>query len=272
VFGPSDNHVQTAKDNVQGTEDLVTAMASFLPNIICRLVLTSSMAAVRGTGQEPLNGKYYTYKDWNTQSKILDVDHDDHDQKNWGVSYQWSKAESERRAWELAKQHGLPMTSICPSFVFGPPSGGGAILSNSYSITLVGQWVRGESSVQSRLCVDIRDVAQAHVAAGTRKEAIGQRFLVSSEARKSSRDMAQALEQVCRDTGLGDASRITFDADFKGGAIPIGAQEVEAIERLRKSLGVHLRPVEETIADMGRALLMAGVKSSSSEEVPESTK
>jgi hypothetical protein len=66
--------------------------------------------------------------------------------------------------------------------------------------------------------------------------------------------MAQALEQVCRNTGLGDPSHIPFDATFK-----------------HKSLGVRLQPVEkEMIADMGHVLLMAGVKSS--EEVPESKK
>jgi nucleoside-diphosphate-sugar epimerase len=248
VFGPSEDPVQTAMDNVKGTEDLVKAVAKF-PN--CRLVLTSSMAAVRGPGQEPLNGKFYTYNDWNTVSELGLGE-------NWGACYQWSKAESERRAWELAKQLDVPMSSICPSFVFGPPKSDGTNqLSKSFSITLVGQWVRGESPVQSRLCVDIRDVARAHVAAGTRPEAMGQRLLLSTESRVPSLNMAEALKQICRETGLGDADKITHDAEFQGGAIPIGGQEVEATERFQTILGITLRPVEETIYDMGRALLQA---------------
>jgi nucleoside-diphosphate-sugar epimerase len=106
--------------------------------------------------------------------------------------------------------------------------------------------VRGESPVQSRLCVDIRDVAIAHVAAGNVHEAIGERFVVSKEARVPSEAMAKELAKVCRETKLGDPNAISFDNNFKGGAIPIGTQEVEATKRLKEILGVTLRPVEET--------------------------
>ena len=232
VFGPSQDHIQTAKDNVKGTEDLIRVLAEFKN---CRLVVTSSMAAVRGSGQVPTNGKFYTFQDWNTLSQLG---------ANWGSSYQWSKMESERRAWELTREYNIPMSSICPSFVFGPPSDG--MMTSSYSITMVSQWVRGESPVQSRLCVDIRDVAQAHVAAGTLPQAIGQRFIVSKEERVPSKEMAEALRQVCRDLGLGNPDAINFDADFQGGAIPIGSREVESVERLNDSLGITLRPVFET--------------------------
>lgn len=248
VFGPTENHVATALENVKGTEQVVKSIAKYKN---CKLVLTSSMAAVRGTGQEPLNGKTYTYRDWNTLSKLGD---------NWGASYQWSKAESERRAWDLAKELNVPMVSLCPSFVFGPPSDG--MDSNSYSITLVSQWVRGESPVQSRLCVDIRDVAKAHVASGTLPSAIGNRYIVSSESRIPSQDAAEALKKVARETGLGDPNKISFDADFSGGTIPIGEPEVEAVDRLRNDLGgLELRPVEKTMADMGRALLQMMIAS-----------
>jgi nucleoside-diphosphate-sugar epimerase len=242
IFGPTEDHVATALENVKGTEQVVKSISKYKD---CRLVLTSSMAAVRGTGQKPLNGKTYTYRDWNTLSKLGD---------NWGASYQWSKAESERRAWGLAKELDVPMVSLCPSFVFGPPSNG--MDSNSYSVTLVGQWVRGESPVQSRLCVDVRDVARAHIASGTLPLAIGNRYIVSAEARIPSQDAADALKKVARETGLGDPNKITFDADFSGGAIPIGEPEVEAVDRLKSDLGgLELRPVDKTISDMGRALL-----------------
>ena len=243
VFGPTEDHTQTAKENVRGTEDLVKSLSNFKN---CRLVLTSSTAAVRGSGQDPENGEYYTHEDWNTSSELG---------ANWGSSYQWSKAESERRAWELAKEHDISMCSICPSFVFGPPSGG--MMTQSFSITLVGQWIRGESPVQSRLFVDVRDVARAHVAAGTKSDVVGQRFIVSTEERLPSKDMAEALKQVCKNSGLGDPDKITFDAQFSGGAIPIGSREVASTERLKESLGITLRPAHETIYDMGQSLLTA---------------
>ena len=248
VFGPSEDHIKTANDNVQGTKGLVQALGKFPKSDCCRLVLTSSMAAVRGSGQIPKNGEYYTHHDWNTLSKLED--------NNWGASYQWSKAESERVAWEIAKEMNIPMTAICPSFIFGPPTAN-VSLSSSFSITLFGQWVRGESTVQSRLFVDVRDVAKAHVAAGNKPEAIGQRFIVSTEARMPSQEMAEVLKEVCKETGLSDPEDISFDSDFKGGAIPIGSREVEATSRLNDLLSITLTSVHETIRDMGRSLLLA---------------
>jgi len=255
VFGPSADHIQTAKDNVQGVKDLVQTLGNFSKLHCCRLVLTSSMAAVRGSGQIPKNGEYYTNLDFNTVSKLED--------NNWGSSYQWSKAESERVAWELATKMKIPMTTICPSFVFGPPTTtssnneGNVILSNSFSITLFGQWVRGEAAVQSRLFVDIRDVAKAHVLAGNRPEAMGERFIVSTEERMSSQEMAKILKEVCKETGLSNPDNVSFDSEFQGGAIPIGSREVEATSRLRDVLGLTMTPVHDTIREMGRSLLLA---------------
>jgi nucleoside-diphosphate-sugar epimerase len=251
VFGPTDNHTQTALDNVRGTEDLVLTLGK-VGN--CKLILTSSMAAVRSTGQEPLNSEFYTSLDWNTVSTLAG-------NNNWGSSYQWSKAQSERRAWELCRIYDIPMVSLCPSFVFGPPppssqsAAATATTSTSYSCELVDQWVRGKSPVQSRLFVDVRDVAKAHVEASLRAVAVGQRYIVSTEARIPSRDLAGWLQEVCRSTGLADPTKIHYDAAFTGGSIPIGDREVEACIRLQRDLGVSFRPVKDTISEMALAIL-----------------
>eukprot|EP00521_Asterionellopsis_glacialis_P016855 CAMPEP_0195302514 /NCGR_PEP_ID=MMETSP0707-20130614/31222_1 /TAXON_ID=33640 /ORGANISM="Asterionellopsis glacialis, Strain CCMP134" /LENGTH=371 /DNA_ID=CAMNT_0040365791 /DNA_START=38 /DNA_END=1153 /DNA_ORIENTATION=- len=251
VFGPTANHEQTALDNVKGTEDVVKTIAE-CSSEKCqpKLIVTSSMAAVRASGQDPLNGEFYTSDDWNTMSKLG---------VNWGASYQWSKAESERRARDLSEELKVPMASICPSFIFGPPSSQD---SNSFSIQLVGQWVRGESDVQSRLCVDVRDVAKAHVAAMLSPNSMGKRYIVSSEARIPSQNMADALKRICKDTGMGDPDKISFDADFDGGAIKIGDKECECAAKLKDEFGLVMRSVEETMADMGEVLLKMGKPSS----------
>ncbi len=242
VFGPTENHIQTALDNVRGTEDVVQVLSEQEEN--CKLIFTSSMAAVRGTGQEPSSGKFYTHHDWNTVSELG---------KNWGASYQWSKMESEKRARELCEKHDIPLVVLNPSFVFGPTNE--SYSSSSYSIQLVDQWIRGESPVQSRLFVDVRDVAQAHLAAAIRSDSAGKRFIVSTEARVPSQDIAGWLRQVAMETGRTDPSRIHFDADFDGGAIPIGAKEVDAAQRLKEGLDIELRPVKQTITEMANALL-----------------
>ena len=237
VFGPTEDHKQTALDNVKGTVDVVKCLANF-PN--SKLVLTSSMAAVRCTGQEPKNKVCYTHLDWNTNS-VLGT--------NWGSSYQWSKAESERRAWELASEHNIPMVSLCPSFIFGP-SHDGPSRSKSFSLQLVRQWIRGESDVQSRLCVDVRDVAKAHVAAGIANAAVGKRYIVSAERRLPSSVLADVLKE-----NAASPDSISFDAVFDGGAIKIGDREVMAIDRLAEELGIELTPNEITFRDMARNFL-----------------
>lgn len=245
VFGPTENHWQTALDNVRGTVDLVTCLGRFgKGGCHKKLIVTSSMAAVRGTGQTPINGRYYTADDWNTKS-ILGA--------NWGSSYQWSKAEAERQAWKLCQIYHISMVAMCPSFVFGPPFGN--CTSSSYSIALVKQWIRGESQVQSRLYVDIRDVATAHVKAAFQAAAIGKRYIVSTEARIPSQQIALWLRDVCRTTGLADPNAIQYDAEFTGGSIPIGTKEVESSELLRNDLGILLRPVNDTILDMAHFIL-----------------
>jgi len=96
------------------------------------------MVAARRNGQIPMNGKLYTPDNWNTLSQL---------EINWGQSYQWSKAQREKGAWDLSKELSIFMM-LCPSFVFRPPFGD----TSSYYATLVKQWVRGESAVHLRLC------------------------------------------------------------------------------------------------------------------------
>lgn len=282
TFGPSTDPVQTAHDNVKSSVDAFRALASMqtdgtaAPTL--RMVLTSSMAAVRATNQTPLNGKYYTQHDWNSLSTL--------DEKNWGSCYQWSKMKSEQKVLELVQNwnadnkntgkicKNIQFVALCPSFVFGPPpphppslssssdSGG----STSYSVQLVKQWLSGDSEVQSRLCADVRDVAMAHVKAGTidlstlvTKTPNCYRYILSTEERLSSQKVSDALKNaILKARGYSplsfDLDRIKCDTKFDGGAIKIGEKEVEATERLME-LGVVCRSVEETMEDMAAAII-----------------
>jgi hypothetical protein len=128
VFGPTPNPIRTAKGNVKSTEFVIRTLDKFYERFPCvkpRGVVTSSMAAVRATDQKPLNGKFYTHRDWNTLGKL--------NKSNWGACYQYLKAELERRSWELVREcnekyasedtmqgRGIEMVALCPSFVFGP--------------------------------------------------------------------------------------------------------------------------------------------------------
>merc|ERR1712029_217364 len=112
----------------------------------------------------------------------------------------------------------------------------------------------GKSPVQSRLCVDVRDVARAHVAAGEllRLPEVDddRRYIISTEERLSSESTAKVLIRGAkRAQEIGevsidiDPSRITCDTQFTGGKILIGNREVEAAGRLERDLGLVCRPV-----------------------------
>lgn len=244
VFTPTEEHEQMALDNVKGAEDLMRAVGKFNADKI-RVLLTSSMAGVRSGGQTPKNGMFYTEQDWNTEAKLG---------ANWGASYQWSKAESEKRAWEIAKEKEIHFTSLCPSFIFGPPSS--PETSESFSISTVSKWIFGETAVQSRLCVDVRDVAKAHVIAAAKKLTIGERIIVSTEVRIPSETMADELRLMATEMGIGEPDKIYPDTIFDGGVIKIGSKEVECSERMETLLdGFKVRSVEETMRDMAKVLL-----------------
>jgi len=244
VFTPTEEHEQMALDNVKGAEDLMRAVGNFNADKI-RVLLTSSMAGVRSGGQTPKNGMFYTEQDWNTEAKLG---------ANWGASYQWSKAESEKRAWEIAKEKEIHFTSLCPSFIFGPPSS--PETSESFSISTVSKWIFGETAVQSRLCVDVRDVAKAHVIAAAKQLTIGERIIVSTEVRIPSETMADELRLMATEMGIGEPDKIYPDTIFVGGLIKIGSKEVECSERMETLLdGFKVRSVEETMRDMAKVLL-----------------
>lgn len=243
VFTPDDDHTQMALDNVKGVEDCMIAVSESCPN--GRIILTSSMAAVRCSNQAPTNGKYYTYEDWNNGSRLG---------ANWGSSYQWSKAYSEKRAWEISKERNIAFTSLNPSFIFGPPSFAHA--SDSFSISTVSDWLSGKTPVQSRLCVDVRDVARAHVLAAKESKTIGERIIISRETRVPSVVMAEKMRQIAIDIGIGDPDKIHADTVFDGGIMKIGQKEVDCYERMNVFLnGFSPRSIETTISDMAKVLL-----------------
>ncbi len=246
VFSLCDDHEAMAHENVKGAEDLMKAVAkSDISTEQIRVILTSSMAGVRAGGQIPLNGKHYTYKDWNTESQLG---------AGWGASYQWSKAASEKAAWDIAKEEGIKFTSLNPAFIFGPPSDSKS--SASFSIETVSKWVKGEGPVQSRLCVDVRDVAKAHVIASQTEKTVNERIIVSREARIPSEVIAKELKKIAEELGVGEPEKIHPDTAFDGGLIKIGDQEVACADRMAELLdGFSCRPVEETMRDMAKVLL-----------------
>ena len=235
---------ELVRPNILLAENMVAACAA----ANCRLVLTSSMAAVRGEGQPPQNAKHYTQFDWNVVSQ----------RHGPGFApYQYSKMASEQRAWELAREVGLELVTICPAMLFGPPRDPA---STAFSVEMVRQWAKGDAAVKSTLVSDVRDVAAAHVEAAARPDAARKRFIVACEARSSASAEADAVrEGLSSEKHAEEAGRARVHAaegqqmGGGGGAVPIGDKEVDA-DAAETVLGVRCRPSAVALADMVGAM------------------
>jgi len=135
-----------------------------------RIVVTSSLGAVATMKSMPY---VFTEADWNLESSLT------------VEPYRYSKKLAEAAAWNFAKQpenNSLELVVINPSFVLGPPVSSRV---DSESVTRISSMLSGaylEKGVPPYAlgCVDVRDVARAHILAIEVEKAAGNRYLVSS--------------------------------------------------------------------------------------------
>ncbi|KAL1522998.1 hypothetical protein AB1Y20_017961 [Prymnesium parvum] len=223
---------------------MAEAMARACAASGARLVLTSSMAAVRGATQPPRDGVAYTVDDWNRVSR----------RSGGGMeAYQYSKMASERRAREMAAELGVELVCLCPSMILGPPRDAA---SSCFSVEMVRRWLDGTAPVSSLLVCDVRDCAAAHINAAVAPRLQAQRYIVSCEARLAASDAAEAIRNRVGHAAVPD---MTADDAAGAGIIPVGQQEVVALAGLQE-LGVECRPNELTYADMAESLLQSQPK------------
>lgn len=140
-----------------------------------RIVLTSSIAAIYGDAIDLKTSpnKIFTENDWNTTSSLNHL------------PYHFSKTVAEKEAWKIEKeQKQWDLVVVNPGLVLGPS------LTNridSFSIDFMlslinGKYKSGVPDLYFGL-VDVRDVAKAHILAGTNSSASGRHILVADTLR-----------------------------------------------------------------------------------------
>ena len=155
-----------------------------------RVVLTSSVAAIYSDSADLANtpNGIFTEKIWNTSSSLKHQ------------PYSYSKTLAEKEAWKIfGKQSRWELIVINPSLVIGPginPHG------TSESFKLIEQF--GDGTMKSGApdmrigAVDVRDLAEAHLAAAFIPEAVG-RYIISGH-NTSFPEMAKTLVEKYGDT------------------------------------------------------------------------
>ncbi len=136
---------------------------------IRRVVMTSSIAAIgygHGSREKSLD---LGAGDW-TNIKGL----------KGGWAYARAKTLAEKRAWEMAGNGRLDLTTICPSMVFGPVPD----IDTSASLEVVRRLMNGEVPALPPggiSVVDVRDVARIHVGALEDAVTFNQRIIASAQ-------------------------------------------------------------------------------------------
>lgn len=216
---------------LEGTKNVMSSAARHKATV-CRVVLTSSCAAVKGSASAdpPKNGKLYTEEDWNETSTLE------------REAYWVSKVQAERAAWEAAKEHGLDLVTILPEFIMGPPI---AARTDSTSIGYFKAWVEGKAQKGAPVFADVRDVARAHLLAAETPSASG-RYIVAASASTPpqliSTWLRERFPQFLFQEGEEDESKAVVESS-----------------RVQRELGLTLTPVQTTLLEMATVLVALGV-------------
>lgn len=220
-----------------------------------RVVLTSSVAAMCGDAAdlEDYPGRIVAEDSWNASSSL------DHE------PYSYSKTLAEKEAWRVAQgQERWRLTTIHPSFILGPALNASPT-SDSFSIVqMILEGALGAGAPDIRLsAVDVREVAQAHIAAAFLPGAHG-RYIVSAEdtdilslARSLRPRFGRALRLPSRPLPgpllLALAPRIGLTRRYV--RRNAGCDYRVDAARSRRELGIRYRPVQESMEVMAAQML-----------------
>ncbi len=225
---------------------------------VTRVVLTSSVVAIYGDVADIADapGGRLTEEVWNTTSSL-------HHQP-----YSYSKTLAEREAWRIADaQDRWRLVAINPSLVIGPSSGPSPSSDSFAIVTQLGDGTMRMGAPRLGMgVVDVRDVAQAHLAAAFLPDASGRNIVSGHET--TVLELGQALRER-----FGDRLPLPNRAIPKGLlwlVAPAVGQSRRFVSRnvgypwradtskSRRELGMTYRPMKVTIEDMVEQMLEQG--------------
>jgi len=161
---------------IHGTTRILESIHAKAPNVKKVVVLSSFASIIDATkGNRP--GYAYTDADWNPITYEQGLE-------NGNRGYYASKKYAERAAWDFVEKAkpAYTLTTLCPPMVYGPPEQEVSSLSklNASTQNFYNAFIGKEKpSAGVWIWVDVRNLAQAHVAAIESPAAAGQRYLIS---------------------------------------------------------------------------------------------
>lgn len=214
-----------------------------------RVVVTSSTAAC--TPEPPPTGRPIDERDWT-------------DPEQPGLSgYRKSKVLAERAAWAFMEGQATTLTTILPGAIFGP------VLDRTQlgSVSFIKRLLDGQPPALPRLAfniIDVRDLADLHIAAMLAPEAAGRRFIAMGDALWYL-EMAQALRDRLGEAAAAVPTQGLPDDVFRAMAetapqmkalLPLlGRTQKFSRQAAEQVLGFQPRSPQDTVADTGASLL-----------------
>src|ERR1700730_11116769 len=227
------------------------AVRAALDADVKRVVLTSSVAAAtpRGGGRVSLT------------DETIWTDLDDPEVS----AYSRSKTVAERAAWDLVRTSdgATTLATVNPSVVLGP------VLSRDYSpsVELVERLLSGRVPGLPRLgfsIVDVRDVADLHIAAMIAPQAAGERFIAAGDFAWMTDVAALLRARLGSAAGKVPTRKVPdfvlrfaalFDKSLAAVAPRLGQQRAFSSAKAQNMLGWRPRSLEETVVDSARSLV-----------------
>lgn len=239
---------------VPAREGALRVLRAALDAGVERVVLTSSVAAVRGKVSE-------------SAVPLTEVDWTDGDNPAM-TPYTRSKTLTERAAWELVGERGerSRLAVVNPGAILGPLLGA----DTSFSLEMVERLLKGLPGTPriGFSVVDVRDVADLHVRAMEQAAAGGGRYIATDRFMWMA-DVGGVLKDRLGEDARKVPTRVApnfmikaiglFDPSVRSIVGDLGQHPEYSNARAREELGWSPRPLEDSIADTGRSLIEFGV-------------
>ncbi len=241
---------------VPAREGTVRVLGAALDAGAKRVVVTSSIAAIRLPRGEELGSRPLDERDWTDPDAA-------------GLTpYVRSKAIAERAAWDLVDKRGerSRLAVVNPGAILGP------VLSDdtSYSVEVIERLLKGIPAAPriGFSFVDVRDVVDLELRAMTAPEAAGERFVATTEYMWMA-EVGRVLRERLGEAGRKAPTRTLpnpivrlialFDPGIRSVVGGLGKRTDLSSEKARKTLGWSPRPIEDTIAETAESLIRVGV-------------
>ncbi|CAR23946.1 SDR family oxidoreductase [Lachancea thermotolerans CBS 6340] len=251
-FNATDYENEMLKPALHGTRSVLESIKKYGSKTVERVVVTSSIAAIKDMEKVANADFVYTEESWNPitweESKL-----------NSQNAYRGSKKFAEKAAWDFWEENKnivkFELTTVNPSMIFGPQlfdENAKGVLNTSAEVinSFLKSGPDADISALKNDFVDVRDVSKAHLLAFQKTDTVGKRLGLSS-GQFNGQDLARILNERFPQL-QGTIPQVSGD----------GANKTEPYAKFDNSntkeiLGFPFRGLEETLSDTVAQILKA---------------